>query len=452
LTKRNAKSFKLAVGTVLLSFLAAIVAVRIGNDSLPNYRGGPTDSPPNGLKVNLERTTFAVNVNQPFSMQAVGDFDPVCERIDARIPDQGWERNLTRTELLNGVQSEWNPHNTGIYRMQFFCDGRTLGDVSVSVVSTSPPHDVKQGFRWVLSAGKPIYRDNSFFEIPLIASSEVKSGSAFVSAIVNHDTYLKVLDRNGQIRDISPLKIQQNTAISQPVYLPFLIGADYRLVAYETGHGQPSNELALSWSQLAPPLSLVAFPSEVKLYSAGVSSSALQLYLTSDSRQIKPADTTQILLAAPAAFKSDPADAVTLSPSKPTGIYRLSSPTENGDWSVSFQEPRLGLKTIATIKVLPIYSFALTAMLAGLLGVMVARRTDLFTQSKLAMFVEVVSALAAALLLYALLLTGWIDTVKKPEFILNYFGAAAIGVVGGYVGLGVFQLAKRLIIGAAKEG
>jgi hypothetical protein len=450
LTILKAQSLKRAVAFTFLTFVLAIIAVRISHYSLPlSYRGGPTDSPPNGLKVKLEPSTFALNVNQPFSIQAIGDFDPVCDRIDAKIPDQEWNQSFTRTQLVNGAQGEWNPNRTGTYRMEFFCKDRVMGDTGVSVVSKSPQSGdlTPPTVRWVLSHGKPIYRENSFFEIPIIASCEVRSGSSFVSHTVNEDIYLNLFDRNGQIRDISPLKIQQHTAISQPVYLPFPIGADYRLVAYEKEQGQSSNELALTWNQLAPPLSLVAYPNSVELYSAGLSSSAVQLYLTSDSRQIKPADTTQILFAAPSAFKSDPADAITLSPTKPVGTYRLSSPTQPGDWNVSFQEPRLGVKTIATVKVLPIYTFVILAMVAGLVGVLVARRTELFAQSKVAIIIEILSALGAAFLLYTLLLTGWIDTLKRPEFILSYFGAIAIGVIGGYVGLGVFQLAKRVIIG-----
>jgi hypothetical protein len=446
----NRATKRAVILTLATSFVALIVVFVKKNPVTLGYRG-PNDSPPNGLKVKLTSATFQVGDRHSFNIQAIGDFDPVCKTIDAKISEQGWEKSFTRSELVNGVQAEWTPTRPGVYRMQFFCGNRSLGDTSVSVVAKSVSTSLKpRKVQWLLAPGKPIYRDNSFFEIPVVVSCQAQSGASFVPNPVDHDVYLRILDRNGQVSNISLLRIQQNTAISDPVYLPFPIGADYRLTAYETGSGQASNEVQLSWREMAPSLSLIAFPDNVELYSAGLSSSALQLYLAVDSRQIKPAEATPILLAAPSVFKSEPPDKLTLSPSNPIGIYRLNAPTQTGDWRVSFQEPRLGLNTIAAVKVLSTFKFTLTAMVAGLLGVLVARGGDLFSQPVLRIIVEIVSAVGAAFLLYALLLTGWINTLRTPEFIINYFGAAAIGLVGGYVGLGIFQLAKRVIVGESK--
>ena len=56
--------------------------------------------------------------------------------------------------------------------------------------------------------------------------------------------------------------------------------------------------------------------------------------------------------------------------------------------------------------------------------------------------------MVAAFLLYALVLTGWVPFLRFPGFILSYLGAIVIGLVGGYVGLGALELAKKLFLGS----
>lgn len=403
-------------------------------------------SPPDGIKIKLIPNTFRVETRQQFRLQAVTDFDENCPRIDAQIPDEQWQQSFRRDELLNGTQAQWNPPHTGTFRMQFFCNGRYLGDTGLSVVIRS---DVGQKrvrkFKWVLSYGKPIYRDNAFFEVPIMASSEEQRGSAFLPSVVDKDTYLKMLDRNGQLSKIEPILIQRNTAISDPVYVPLPIGADYRLIAYEKTQGQSSNELAVAWTQLSPKLTLEASPSSVNLYSAAISSATVRLFLAVDDRQIKPSENMEVLLIAPSIIKADPSSGVSLTPDDPIGTYTLSSATQSGSWSVDFRQPKVGAITSATIHVKSVLWFSLTATLAGLLGVIVARQRALFAQEAWAIILELICAAAAAFLLHGMILAGWIKFPGAAEFMLGYLAAILLGLIGGYMGLGVFQLAKALI-------
>ena len=408
-----------------------------------------SSKPPNGITVKIQPRTFPVETRERFTLQATNDFDDLCDHVEAVIPDQQWHQTFTRAELLHGVAADWNPSHVGTFQMQFLCGGRLLGEAGVSVVIKPSANRPKvKNVRWVLTNGKPVYRDDEFFQVPIMVTCEQGSQSSFVPNSVDHDIYLTLRDRNGQLSNLNPLVIQRNTAISDPMYLPFPIGAEYRLIAYEKNEGHPSNELKLSWKELAPNLSLAAFPDKVDLYSAGVSSSSVQLYLTLDSRQIRPDDSTDVLFDTPRSFTSEPADAVTLLPAQPRGTYHLSAPTRTGTWNVDFQAPRLGVSTITAVKVLPTYQFILAAIMTGLAGVLIARRSALFEQPLLAIVLELLVATAAAFLLYALLLTGWVPFLRFPGFILSYLGAIVIGLVGGFSGLGVFQLAKNLFLGS----
>jgi hypothetical protein len=433
---------------VIASVLAFASSLLVYLPKMGKRMATRSSGPPNGISVKLQPRTFTVETRQRFSLQATNDFDDLCDHVEAVIPDQQWHQTFTRAELLHGVQADWNPTHTGTFQMQFLCGGRALGEAGVSVVIRPVVNRPKsKNLRWVLTNGKPVYRDDAFFQVPIMVSSEQGSQSSFVPNSVDHDIYLTLRDRNGQLSNLNPLVIQRNTAISEPIYVPLAIGAEYRLIAYEKNEGQPSNELKVSWKELAPNLSLAAFPANVDLYSAGVSSSSVQLYLTLDSRQIRPDDSTDVLFDTPRSFTSEPADAVTLLPNQPRKTYHLSAPTQTGTWNVDFQAPRLGVNTIAAVKVLPTYQFILAAIVTGLVGILIARRGALFEQTVLAIILELIVATAAAFLLYALLLTGWVPFLRFPGFILTYLGAIVIGLIGGYAGLGVLELAKKLFLG-----
>lgn len=415
--------------------------------------------PPNGLRVKIHPRTFNVESRQAFSLQARDDFDETCDHVRAKISDQSWEHTFTRAELLNGVRSNWNPSHTGTYSMQFFCRENLIGETTVSVVirptgntrfvmrSKAKPKPV----RWVLKNGNPIYREGSFFEIPVMVGAEVESSpSSFVPLMVDHDTQFRLLDHNGQISNLKPLVIHRHSAISEPIYVPFHMAADYRLTAYEKEKGQSSNELKLAWKELAPSLSLSAWPPNIELYSAGLSSSSVQLYLMHDARRIRPSETTDVLVNAPSIFSSDPTGPVPISPTQPIGVYRLSAPTTSGNWKIEFNAPQLGISAGTAVTVLSTRNFVLLALVFGLAGVLVARNKDLFAQTPLAIVLEILTTLFAVLLLYGLLLTGWIPLPVNPQFILSYWGALVIGLVAGFSGMAVFQVAKRALLPLAQ--
>ena len=68
-----------------------------------------------------------------------------------------------------------------------------------------------------------------------------------------------------------------------------------------------------------------------------------------------------------------------------------------------------------------------------------ARGSALFAQKGWLILLELITAAAAAFLLYAADLQGWLRPVGLTEFTLSYLAAICIGMVGGYLGLAVFK-------------
>ena len=445
----NNRKYVQSVVALASILLGATALLNVGSYSLKRLSGlhaSTKAAPPDGIQVKLSPNTFSVEARQQFRLKALSDFDPTCDRVDCEIAEQQWRQSFTRAELLHGISSTWNPTRTGAFRMRFYCGARSIGDTGLSVIVPSDRILQKaRKFRWVLSNGAPIYRESSFFEIPISIRAEEERGSTFVPNAVGRDTLFKVIDAKGQLSSIEPIVIQKNTAISDPIYLPFPIGADYRFIAYEKEGGQSSNELAVSWSQLNPKLTLVAFPDTASVYSAAISSAKVQLFLALDGRQIKPSENMKVLFAAPPVFQSAPQGGVPLTPSEPIGDYNLSSATTVGAWKVNFQAPRLGATTSANIQVLSAKAFSIAACFAGLIGVLVARRRRLFEQAWWLVLIELLCAAASAFLLHGLMLAGWIKLPGTAEFMLSYFAAILAGLIGGYTGLGVFHAAKALI-------
>ena len=112
---------------------------------------------------------------------------------------------------------------------------------------------------------------------------------------------------------------------------------------------------------------------------------------------------------------------------------------------IQFTEPRTAVSTTIGVNVRSPFLFVLTAMAAGLLGVVVARQKALFQQARWLMGLELLTAVLAAFLLYAMNLQAWLKPVGLTEFTLSYMSAISIGLVGGFIGLGgTSQLAAAL--------
>ena len=439
---RAQTTFKMAVAISLIS-----LAVLISSRSFFRKPASPerNNHAANGLEVHLSPSTFLVEERRQFQMKAAADVQPDCGTIDAKIPELRWEHSFTRSELTGGVQAELSPSQVGTFRMQFFCNGRMLGESGLSVtIGAELGYETARNTRWVLTAEKPIYRQDSFFEIPILVSAEEERGNVFVPRILKRDVRFRLQDRNGLLAKAVDVQIQRNSAISDPVYLPFRMDSDYKLVAFAVDERAASNELRLSWKDQGPKLSLTSFPEKLSLYPAAISTGEIQVYLAQDGRQLKPAETMNVLLSPSSRFKAVPNDRVELSTKDPVGKCTISAATATGTWPMEFREPSMNLMATGSVDVLSTRWFWLAAAAAGFIGVVVARQSALFGQKSWKVVLELVCASAAACLLYGAVIEGWIKSPGTPEFMLSCTGAALIGLVGGYMGLGVFKLVEKL--------
>jgi len=393
-----------------------------------------------GLEVDLVPSTFLVESRTAFHAKAITDVDPTCNTVSAVIPDLGYSQSFTRKDLLDGIQGEINPPKVGIFEMVFSCNGREIGAAPLSVVIGTELAPSVANLRWVLSFGKIIYREDSFYSLPLIVSAEERRGKdTWVPKSLSKDASFVLRDRNAQLTTLPQLTIEHNTAISKPSLVPFPVGADYALVAFNNADGKSTNEVRATWKDQGPQLELKPFPQELVLYAAPVSTTSTTIYLASNEMRVTPSQHLDVLIKKPPTVKTEPSDKLTLTRETPLAICKIGPATASGEVTVGFKEPSLNLEASVLIHILSPARFLVIATVVGLVGVVVARGKTLFTQAIWLITLELLTATASAFLLYAVDLQGWLKPVGLNEFTLSYIAAACIGMVGGYLGLAVFK-------------
>ncbi|MCX6619924.1 MAG: hypothetical protein NTY38_02365 [Acidobacteria bacterium] len=169
-----------------------------------------------------------------------------------------------------------------------------------------------------------------------------------------------------------------------------------------------------------------------------------RVYLANDGFRVRPAEATDVLVASPQGLHSKPADRIPLTPQAPYGDYEAGAATRSGAMQVELTEPRTSVRTAIAVHVHSPLPFLAAAMLGGLLGVVVARQKALFQQARWLMALELLTAALAAYLLYSMNLQGWLKPVGLTEFTLSFMAAVSIGLIGGFMGLGVFKIAAAL--------
>jgi len=427
------------IANIAILFLFALISLYTGVQSKVE-RSYPQGHPIEGSDFQVTPSTFAVESRRSFRVKAVRDFDPSCGRISAVIPDLAYSQEITRKELLDGVQGELNPSRTGTFEMTFSCNGNPVGSAPLSVVIGAELGPSSADVRWVLSTGKPIYREDSFYSLPVVVSAEQKRGTAkWIAAAVSSEARFELRDQNGQLKAPPEIIVDRNTAVSDPVLIPFSPGADFDLVAFSKADGKASNHVKIDWKQQGPQLTLVALPGEVSVYAAPISTASAHVYLASEGFRVRPAEALDILVTSPPVIKSDPSDRLSLTRDAPVATYKASAGTSPGTAKVEFQEPRMNVPATILVHILSPVGFLIAATLAGLIGVIVARGSALFSQKTWLILLELFSAAAAAFLLYSADLQGWLKPVGLAEFTLSYLAAMCIGMVGGYLGLAVFK-------------
>src|SRR5258708_3507225 len=380
---------------VLTLGIAALTAIYIVGFYWQSASPSATRPLATGLEINLTPSTFLVESRTSFHAKAITDVDPTCNTISAVIPDLGYSHSFTRKDLLDGIQTEIDPPKVGLFEMVFACNGHEIGATPLSVVIGTELAPVAN-LRWVLSFGKPIYREDSFYWLPLVVSAEERRGKdTWVPRSVSKDAGFVLRDKNAQLTNLPQLAIEHNTAISKPSLIPFPFGADYALVAFNNADGSSTNEVRATWKDQGPQLELAAFPREVVLYAAPISTTSTTVYLASNGMRVTPSAHLDVLVKRSPSVKTSPSDKLALTREDPLAICEIGPATTSGETTVGFKEPSLNLQTSVLIHILSPMRFLAIATIVGFVGVVVARGKALFAQAVWLVALELLTAAAS---------------------------------------------------------
>jgi hypothetical protein len=389
--------------------------------------------------------TFVVEKQTRFTLTAKADSNDlgdICPRITGTVDKLGYKREFTPKELVDGVASELNPKMTGNFNLQLSCDEQEIGTARFSVVL--PPRTVApQNVSWVLDAGDVVEGENGF-ELPIFMRAEAQVEKRASPYAVESDKVFNVADKAGNLATPIELTIPKNNAIGAPKRIPFSLKSKHSLVAYEKATGRTSNVLDASWANRGSKLDLSVYPTEIQVYSVPISSARALVYLTTNGIGFLPQDKIDILVKPPLGLKSEPSDKLILSGENKETTYTVSGGGRAGVFETKFMEPELGVDAALKIHVITTGWFFSLALLMGLVGVACGRGLDLFKEKGRELAISLGAATVAGGLLYCSLVMKWITSSRIDASILDYVPAAFIGIIGGYLGLGIF----KIVIGA----
>ncbi len=112
---------------------------------------------------------------------------------------------------------------------------------------------------------------------------------------------------------------------------------------------------------------------------------------------------------------------------------------------IEFVEPVTGLTGSSKLAFAFPTMLLAAAALAAIAGVAAARRSALLKQGFGWVALELVAAATGGLLMYGVVLLGWIPWVVASSNLIGAAPASLIGIIGGYGGEGTFQLILKAL-------
>ncbi|MEM8930088.1 MAG: hypothetical protein AAGE94_02870 [Acidobacteriota bacterium] len=201
-----------------------------------------------------------------------------------------------------------------------------------------------------------------------------------------------------------------------------------------------ATQLALDWTTFGPQgLELIVLPGEGEAFSTPLSPLTFAIYARDEHGLLRPTGGLPILVDPPQGIDLEPAT-LRLEGEDPARLTARAHRAAQGDLVVSI--PDLEISQRVPVHFRTPWTFLGVAAILGLIGVAVARRGQLLDQTKVALAFELLAAAAGGTLLYTAFLSQWLPA---PGALLGELPAGAVGILGGYLGDGVFQvLAKRI--------
>jgi hypothetical protein len=342
-----------------------------------------------------------------------------------------------------------NQGPAGVFDVELWSDGQRIASRTVAVAGEAEG-PLSPRITWGLDAADAAYDPERLFEVPVRVVAQVERRGRLVPYRLEETATLLLRDIEGGF-ERREIELPAGRLMSDPVMVPLRPKDSYRLVAEPTGGvGEPSEPLEVTWASHGPNLALEVMPAEQDRFASQADPARLRVYLSLAGRRVRPPEG--------AVLAATPPRGVSLEPTPP----KLDS---RGVWStaayaggslagarIDFADLEFGLQTAAQVDfTYPTWQL-LWAILAGAVGVLVARRRKLFEGGRVAAALETLTSMVAAGLLYASLVAGWLPTLPG---ILAPLPAIAVGLLGGYLGDAVFHLLiKRLLptVGGAPAG
>jgi acyl carrier protein len=372
------------------------------------------------------------------------------EAFSLEIPDADAARLFTIgdvTRYISANHEEQSGSSTpGVVDVELWVNGEKRASQPWAIAPWNAQGPLERVVEWRLDAADAAYRGDRFFEVPVRVLAQVKRQGRLVPYRIEEPVEVLVRDLEGNL-EARRILLSAGRLMSDPLMVPLRPRTRYRLVAAADG-GESSPEVEISWQTHGPDLALKVSPQNQERFAARSDPARLHLFLSLAGSRIRPPEGATLTANPPLGVELDP------SPALPddAGVWRTAAHA-SGSLSaatIEFEDLEFGLSAAARVHFTYPWLQLLFAVAAGAVGVLVARRKKLFEHGRLAAGLEILMAMVAAGVLYAGLVAGWLVTIPG---ILGFVPAVALGVLGGYLGDGVFHLLiGRLLPGAKLPG
>jgi len=365
------------------------------------------------------------------------------EAFGIEIPDRDAERLVTVRDVARYIatarEEQSGSSTPGVVDVELWVNGQKRASQPWAIAAWNAEGPLDRVVEWRLDTADAAYRGERFFEVPVRVLAQVERNGRLVSYQIEEPVEVLVRDLEGHLEP-RRIELPAGRLMSDPLMVPLRPRTRYRLVAVADG-SEPSPEVEISWQTHGPDLALQVSPQNQERFASRSDPARLHLFLSLAGSRVRP--------PAGATLTANPPRGVELDPLTPrlddAGVWWTAAYAD-GSFSaaaIEFEDLEFGLSTAARVHFAYPWLQLLLAVAAGALGVLVARRKKLFERGRLAAGLEVLTSMVAAGVLYAALVAGWLVTLRG---IHGPVPAVALGVLGGYLGDGVFHLLiKRLL-------
>ncbi|MCH7547063.1 MAG: hypothetical protein IID30_11755 [Planctomycetes bacterium] len=341
-------------------------------------------------------------------------------------------------EFRNGVDFSLNTKSEGRQILKILANNSVVTRIPIFTYNSDRRPVSPDSIAWELVTGGLQVIDGKF-KIPIFATAYSIQNEIVT---VDEDIMLSVIDLNDPSVSLV-LRASAGNAVTTSQLLGIDVHREYALHITNAKYHKV-DRLVINWDTYGPQLEFQAIPSNQETYATPMTKAQIYTYLSWNGRRVDMHGNLSIVSSGPAAVSIQPISMTTASTNTHRFVVQSTSPLQNA--ALNFEETASGLSAIAYVDFLFPTTFLIIATIAGLIGAIVAHKaTKLFRQKWWLTIVEFVIAALAGLLLYASVILDWLP-VPGTGSLVGVLPAMVIGLIGGFVGEGVFIFGKKLFV------